>query len=147
MPFGILGLFVVSGIVGNAPWHERAFAATWVLITCLVVFGSVYKTLTQRWIEWLKISPEEIQHGYSGCLAPKPATYQIGQKSELSFGRSRGFDSDSREVLTLQWVSSWGSEYRAEFGEWLSAQAKEQIFVAIRDFVQSSGNTLKLARW
>jgi hypothetical protein len=143
-PLGLLAACVAFGVVGSAPWYGRVFAALWAGIGLLVSIGTAYKFLARRWVEWIEITPTAVTHGHRGLLAWKHATFLIGPRSELSVGR---FEDDGRDTLGLTWLSSWGSRYRAEFGEWLAVPAKEQVFLVVAKFVEAQKIPLALKRY
>jgi hypothetical protein len=143
-PLALVTGCVAAGGVGPAPWYGRLLAALGTAVVLLLLLGCGYKFLAARWTEWLEVSPAAVVHGHRDRLAWRPAAYRIGPGSEWSFGR---YEDEGRATLGLTWVSSWGSQYRAELAEWLSVPAKEQVFLAVARFVEARQIPLAVKRY
>jgi hypothetical protein len=153
------GLFVIL-VVFWLFWCPSTLFATAVLcasayagafpLTCFCAFWCIfgwagtllipYRCL-ERWsLEWIEVSPGSVTDGTCGLFTPATKTYSLGPGDKLLLG----YYSDET-MVTLSFVSAnlgW-FQGRELLAYWLSLKTKEDVFLAIKAFVEA--NKIRLA--
>jgi hypothetical protein len=151
-------------------WTVGTFAATWlliegsnlpffiVLVWCVlgwVITTGIPLTFLGRFrSDWIEISSVGLVHGSEGLFAWPPSTFPFGSGLELGIGQMQVVSTmkdrmthEGMVTLSLFWTSSLGFRRRKLLAYWLAPALKEEIFQAVRPFVEHHGLPLKLRRF
>ena len=133
------------------------FAILWFVLSWLGTVAIPIGFLSRWSSEWVVVSPTSITYGRQGILAPGPKTFPISPEKpdlELAFGYlpSRGAVQgriDHETMITLSLFVPWflGARKRIIIGYWLAPSIKEQIFTAIKAFVDVHKVPLAIKRY
>jgi hypothetical protein len=130
------------------------FVVCWCLLGWLITTGIPLTFLGRFRSDWIEISPAGLVHGSEGLFAWYPSTYPFGSGLELGIGQMQVHSTTRNRMtyegmvtLSLFWTSSLGFRRRKLLAYWLAPALKEEIFQAVRPFVEKHGLPLKLKRF
>jgi hypothetical protein len=137
--------FLVSALAVNAKGAELLFFLVWLVFAWSGTILIPYILLMRRWRESVVVDTAAIAMNFSGPLAKRARTLPLDSVVEISFGRLSEESIVTLNIMLSQSVPFWSR--RQMLGYWLSAELKEQLFEAIKAFVETHGLNVCMTRF